>query len=53
MEINAEDLGETSADFDKMTMDMSVVMKYSDYNQPVTIVLPAGAANAIEQPLTR
>jgi hypothetical protein len=53
MEINAEDLGETSADFDKMTMDMSVVMKYSDYNQPVTIVLPAEAANAIEQPLTR
>ncbi len=53
MEINAEDFGENTDEFERITMDMSMVIKYYDYNKPVSIVLPAGAANAIEQSLTR
>lgn len=53
MEITAEDLGETPAEFDKITMEMSIVIKYFDYNKAVSIVLPSGAANAVEQSLTR
>jgi len=53
LEISAEDLGETTEDIDKMTMDMSMVIEYFDYNKPVLIVLPSGAANAKEQLLTK
>jgi hypothetical protein len=53
LEINAEDLGQTGGEIDKMMMDMSMVIKYFDYNKPVSIVLPSGAANAKEQSLTK
>jgi len=35
-----------------MTMDMTVLGTYSDYNKPVTISLPAAAASAKETPAT-
>ncbi len=50
MEITGEQSGLTGSDFDKMTMDMSVDMAMFDYNEPVSIVLPDEAKNAMEMP---
>ena len=52
LEMRPEDVGATSTDFARMTMDMSVLGTYSDYNKPVTISLPAAAASAKETPAT-
>jgi hypothetical protein len=52
MEMNAEDFGSSAEGYEQMTIDMVMTIKYSDYNKPVTIVLPPEAANAIEQSLS-
>ena len=44
------DVGATEADFNKMLMDMNITMRLYDYNQPVSIILPAEAADAMEMP---
>ena len=48
MEIRPEDVGETSDSFDKMNMDVSLTMRFYDYNQPFTVVLPPAALEAEE-----
>ena len=53
IDIQEDDLDTDTDGSGNMTMDMAMIIKYFDYNKPVTIVLPAGAANAIEQPLTQ
>jgi len=50
MEITGEQTGFPDSDFDKMTMDMSTDMAMFDYNEPVSIVLPDEAKNAMEMP---
>jgi len=52
MEMNEEDLGSGEAGYEQMTVDLVLTIKYSDYNQPVAIVLPPEAANASEQSLS-
>lgn len=52
MEMNAEDFGSSAEGYEQMTIDMVLTVKYSGYNQPVSIVLPPEAANAIEQSLS-
>lgn len=51
MEITGEQAGVTDGDFGKMIMDMSMDMAMFDYNEPVSIVLPDEAKNAMEMPL--
>ena len=53
LEISPKDVGATEADFDKMTMSMDGEVKYYDYNKPLSIELPAAAANAPEIPLSQ
>jgi hypothetical protein len=48
MRMLPEDVGATAADFDKMVMDMNITMHLYDYNQPVSIDLPAEALDAQE-----
>lgn len=50
MQMLPEDVGTTEADFDKMLMDINMTMRSYDYNQPVSIVLPPEAADAMEMP---
>lgn len=50
MDMEPADIGATAADFERMSMDMSMVMKPYSYNQPVAIQLPAGAEQAMELP---
>jgi len=50
MELTPEDVGATSEDFERMTMDLSMGMTVHDYNQPVSIELPPEAQDAIEMP---
>jgi len=50
MQMQPEDIGATEADFDKMVMDMNMTMRSYDYNQPVSIILPAEALDAMEMP---
>lgn len=49
-EMTAADLGIEAGSLDKMTMDISMTMLYSDFNQPVNVVVPAQAQNAQEIP---
>lgn len=48
MQISPEAVGATEADFEKMTMDMNMGVRFYDYNQPVSITLPQEALNAQE-----
>jgi hypothetical protein len=48
MEFHPEDIGATSNDFEKMTIDLGMNMRFYDYNQPFTVVLPPGALEAEE-----
>jgi hypothetical protein len=48
MEMRPADVGATSSDFNKMTMDMNVGVSLHDYNQPVSVTLPPEALNAQE-----
>jgi hypothetical protein len=50
MEISGEQPSLTGSDVDKMTIDMSMDMAMFDYNEPVSIVLPDEAKNAMEMP---
>jgi hypothetical protein len=50
MQMLPGDIGATGDDFDKMVMDMNITMRLYDYNQPVSIVLPAEALDAQEMP---
>ena len=43
MEINPEDVGASVEEFQKITADQSAVMVFYDYNEPVSIELPAEA----------
>ena len=46
LEVRPEDIGETGDDFDKLTIDVGMTMRYYDYNQPFTVVLPPEALDA-------
>lgn len=50
MEMNAEQFGATESDFDNMSMDVDMDMIMQNYNEPVSIILPEEAANAMEMP---
>jgi hypothetical protein len=50
MEVRPADVDATEADFEKMTMDMNIVQRLYDYNQPVSITLPPEALDAQEAP---
>ena len=51
MVITAEDMGEMAGEEEgEMTMDMETTVTYRNYNQPVSIVLPGEAQDAIEMP---
>ncbi len=50
LEISAGDVGVTADDFDKVTIDVEMVMSFYDYNQPVSIELPPEALDAEELP---
>ena len=50
MEVRPEDVDATEADFEKMTMDINMGMRFYDYNQPVSITLPPEALDAQEMP---
>jgi hypothetical protein len=46
MEMGPVEAGYSGGEFDKMTMDIGVVMRFFDYDQPVTIILPPEALDA-------
>ena len=46
LEIRPEDIGETGDDFDKLTIEVGMALRYYDYNQPFTVVLPPEALDA-------
>lgn len=48
MKMSGEDFSDLGADFDEMTMDISMDMEIYDYNEPVNVVLPAEAENAMD-----
>jgi uncharacterized protein YkvS len=50
MEIKAGQAGVTESDFDSMSMDIDLDMIMKNYNDPVSIVLPEEAKQAIEIP---
>jgi hypothetical protein len=52
VEVTPEDVGATSEDFDRATMDLSTVMTVYGYNQPVSIELPEEALEAPEISMT-
>jgi len=43
MEISSEDIGASVEEFQKITADQTSVMLFYDYNEPVSIKLPAEA----------
>jgi len=51
MEIRPSDVGATSDDFEKMTMGIEMTMRFYDYDQPFTVVLPPEALAAEEVPI--
>jgi hypothetical protein len=48
LEMRPEDVGATESDFEKITIDMNMGLRFYDYNQPVSIELPEGALGAVE-----
>jgi hypothetical protein len=48
MDVTPETVGESTEEFERMTMLVSMSLTFSQYNQPVHIQLPAEAANAEE-----
>jgi len=50
MQMQPADVGATEADFDTMVIDMNMAVRLYDYNQPVSIVLPDEALDAVETP---
>lgn len=49
-EVNSTDLGNSTEDFETMTMSMNGTVNFSDWGQPVNITLPPEAQNAQEIP---
>ncbi len=52
IEMSPGDVGATSNDFDKMSVSVEMTMRFFDYNQPFTVVLPPEALEAEEMPLS-
>lgn len=52
MDLTPDDVGASSEDFDRATMDLSTVMTVYGFNQPVSIELPAEALEAPEISMT-
>jgi hypothetical protein len=48
LEMSASDVGGIAGDFDKMTVDVKMVERFYDYNEPVSIELPEEALEAEE-----
>jgi hypothetical protein len=48
MEISPDDVGATVEDFDKMTIDIGINMRFYAYDQPFSVVLPPEALDAEE-----
>lgn len=46
IDISPEDVGANTDDFENITMDLTLSMNFHDYNESVTITLPAEAASA-------
>lgn len=51
MEVRPGDVGATGDDFEKMTIDIGMTMRFYDYDQPFTVVLPPEALAAEEVPI--
>ncbi|MBA7577005.1 MAG: hypothetical protein GH159_02530 [Dehalococcoidia bacterium] len=51
MEIRPGDVGATGDDFEKMTIGIEMTMRFYDYDQPFTVVLPPEALAAEEVPI--
>jgi hypothetical protein len=51
-EITPSDFTATNTDFDKLDLNVNGTITYSDYGQPVNIVVPPDALNAQQMPLT-
>ncbi len=51
MEFRAGDVGATGDDFEKMTIDIEMTMRFYDYDQPFAVVLPPEALAAEEVPI--
>ncbi len=51
MEIRPGDVGATGDDFEKMTIYIEMTMRFYDYDQPFTVVLPPEALAAEEVPI--
>jgi hypothetical protein len=52
MEFGPGDVEATSDDFEKMSIDIKMTMRFYAYDQPVTVVLPPEALDAEEMPLS-
>jgi hypothetical protein len=52
LEIRPGDVGATSNDFEKMSVELKMAMRFYAYNQPFTVVLPPEALDAEEMPLS-
>jgi hypothetical protein len=52
MEFGPDDVEATSDDFEKMSIDIKMTMRFYAYDQPVTVVLPPEALDAEEMPLS-
>jgi hypothetical protein len=52
LEIRPSDVGATSNDFEKMSVELKMAMRFYAYNQPFTVVLPPEALDAEEMPLS-
>jgi hypothetical protein len=50
IDLNAEEFGAASGDFDNMNMNMNMGMRLYDYDVPLTIELPEEAKDAVEMP---
>lgn len=50
IEATGEQMSPDNPGFDKMTMYINMAMKLYDYNEPVSIILPAAAQSAREMP---
>ena len=44
----SEEFGDISEEFDEISIELSMDMEMYDYNEPVDIVLPAEAQNAMD-----
>ena len=50
IELEPKDIGMSGNEFQKMMIDVDIVMKFYDYNKPLSVELPAEALEATEIP---